>query len=242
MSTVPFHPNRAMRVHLVDDVAVATSELLLDLVHGGEHLYVALTGGSTPQGGYVHAGNAGADWSGVSLWMSDERVVPISDERSNAGSAERALGEGVTPRDWQLVRTELDPAAAAADYEARIRAELPVNEHGVPVFDLVLLGIGPDGHCASMFPGTDAVTEMDRLVTHVDVPGLEPLVPRVTFTRPLISAATRVVFVVSGASKAAAVRAAFVDEPSVEVPSSLVTSADGSLEVVLDAAAVPTPA
>jgi 6-phosphogluconolactonase len=109
------------------------------------------------------------------------------------------------------VRGELEPAAAAAAYDAELRGER---------LNLILLGIGPDGHTASLFPHAPSLRERDRLAVDAEA-GLEPFVPRVTLTLPAIASADLVVFLVTGAGKAEAVRHAFAEPPSETTPASL---------------------
>ena len=104
----------------------------------------------------------------------------------------------------------------------------------MPVLDLVLLGLGPDAHTASLFPRDPALDETDRLAVGVDNPGMAPLVPRVTMTLPVLSAAREVVFLIAGEDKAEAVRRAFAGVADPDAPASLVRPEDGSLTVLLD--------
>jgi 6-phosphogluconolactonase len=134
------------------------------------------------------------------------------------------------------MKGELGPHAGADDYEQQLRTVF--GDEGVPRLDLILLGLGPDAHCASLFPGDSALGENKRLVTGVEVPGMAPLVPRISFTLPLLNAGREVVFLVSGAEKAEAVARAFGRlRPGPDAPSSLVRPSSGSLRVLLDQAA-----
>jgi 6-phosphogluconolactonase len=118
-------------------------------------------------------------------------------------------------------------------YETLVRERLGDE----PRWDLLLLGLGPDGHTASLFPGKPEVEESSRLVTAVPVAGLEPRVPRVTLTLPALNAARRVVFLVTGEAKAEAVARVFGDAPDPELPAARVRPRDGTLTVLLDEAA-----
>ena len=131
------------------------------------------------------------------------------------------------------VETQLDPDAAAAEYESRLREEL--GNH--PRLDLVLLGLGPDSHTASLFPGKPALQETHRLVTAVPEAGMEPQVPRVTMTYPLLNTAREVVFLVSGGDKGEALRRAFGEPPDESSPAAHVRPGAGTLTLVLDQAA-----
>jgi 6-phosphogluconolactonase len=188
-----------------DDPARRVADLLLE-----SNGNVALAGGSTPRRAYELARER-LDWSGVGFWWSDERCVPPDDERSNYGMARAALLDHVDNADVHRIRGEHGGAEAARLYEEELR--------GVTI-DLCLLGIGPDGHTASLFPRSPALEEGRRLVVPAE-PGLEPFVERVTFTLPAIAAAALVVFLVAGADKAEAVERAFTRPPSPDTPSSL---------------------
>jgi 6-phosphogluconolactonase len=162
--------------------------------------------------------------------------VPPDDERSNFGMARDALFDrlpGKVP-DVRRIPGELGPDAGAAEYETALRAAFG---EGIPRFDLVLLGLGPDGHCASLFPGDPALEERERLAVGVPRAGLAPWVPRVTLTLPVLNAARQVMFLVTGADKAAATARAFGGEPDPRIPASLVAPADGTLTVLTDRAA-----
>jgi 6-phosphogluconolactonase len=189
---------------------------------------IALSGGSTPRRAYERAAASEPDWSAASLWLVDERVVSLDDERSNARLVrETLLDRLVSKPSFHLVRTELGPEEAAAAYDQ----ELDDARLG-----LVLLGIGPDGHTASLFPNAPALHERERRVVAAEA-GLEPRVPRVTMTIPALSAAQDVLFLVTGSDKADAVRRAFEEAPSPATPASLVRSLGGTTTAILDAAA-----
>ena len=116
------------------------------------------------------------------------------------------LNKGVRPSVMRM-EGELGPEAGSASYEALVREHLG----GEPRWDLLLLGVGPDAHCASLFPGKPEVEERRRLVTGVELAGMEPQVPRISLTLPALNSARRTVFLVTGADKAQAVARAFGD-------------------------------
>jgi 6-phosphogluconolactonase len=206
--------------------AEATADRLAEAARAG--LVIALTGGSTPRRAYELAALREPDWSGAGAWWGDERCVPPHDERSNYRLARESLLDRLSrPPLVHRIRGELDPAEAAAEYE---------RELGDTRLDLVLLGIGPDGHVASLFPEAPTLEERERRVVPAEA-GLEPFVPRVTLTLPVLCAARAVVFLVTGTEKAAAARAAFVEAPSPRTPASLVRAVDGISVAILDRAA-----
>ena len=223
-----------MDVRIVDDPARVVADLLVDVACAGGH--IALAGGSTPKRAYELVAGVDADLSAATLWLGDERVVPRDDERSNARMVRQTLLAGLPEERRPMlieVEPELGPEAAAAAYETRLRAQL--GNH--PRLDLVLLGLGPDSHTASLFPGKPALAETHRLVAPVPEAGMEPQVPRVTMTYPLLNSAREVVFLAAGADKAEAVRRAFGDPPDESSPAAHVRPGAGTLTVVLDPAA-----
>jgi 6-phosphogluconolactonase len=175
----------------------------------------------------------GIDVSGCTMWFGDERCVPPEDERSNYSMADEAmfarLGDSRLPTIHRM-KGELGPAEGASDYERLLR------EAGSPRFDLVLLGIGPDGHCASLFPDQASLDERSRAVVGVPEAGLEPFVPRVSMTFPRLANARQIVFLATGSSKADAVAAAFGPDarPDPHVPSSLLVPLAKEIKVLLD--------
>ena len=174
---------------------------------------IALSGGSA-RAAYELAAELQPDWSGVELWWVDERCVPPDDERSNYRLVRETLLTRIELREETVhrIRGELAPEEAAAAYHREL--------DGVQLA-LALLGIGPDGHTASLFPHAPALEERERRAVPAQA-GLEPFVDRVTMTLPLLRAAALVVFLVAGESKADAARRAFGEAPDPGTPASLV--------------------
>ncbi len=201
---------------------------------------VALSGGSTPR--LLYRKLASPNYAGYLAWdkwhvfWSDERCVPPDHADSNYRLAKEHLLDRVPipPDQVYRLRGELDPSEAAQEYE---RQFLGVFGEAKPVFDLVLLGIGEDGHTASLFPGTEALRKKRRLVVANWVPQFAAW--RLTFTLPLINAAAVIVFLVTQESKAAVVRRV-LQSPSdgVPLPAARVRSFSGTVHWFLtDAAA-----
>jgi 6-phosphogluconolactonase len=190
--------------------------------------HIALTGGTTPELAYKEAAQREPDWSGTEIWWSDERCVPPDDDLSNYALAKRTLLDLLErePRALHRIKGELGKEKAAADYE---------RELGDTVFDLELLGIGKDGHVASLFPNAPTLHERKRVLPAA--PGLEPFVDRVTLSVPALNSAREIVFAVSGAEKADAARRAFASRPGPETPASLVRARNGRTIAILDRAA-----
>jgi 6-phosphogluconolactonase len=210
-----------------ESAARRAGELLAEAVHDGGH--VALSGGKSPEIAHETAARLQPDWSRVELWWGDERCVPPDDDRSNYAMAKRTLLDrvDVQPADVHRIRGELEPEAAAAEYDEALRGvRLRMN----------VLGIGPDGHTASLFPRAPGLHERERLAIAAEA-GLEPFVPRVTMTPPMLANADCVLFLITGEGKADAVRQGFEEPPCDATPTSRIRSRDGQTIVVLDAAA-----
>jgi 6-phosphogluconolactonase len=190
---------------------------------------IVLTGGRSPGRAYELAAEREPDWSPATLWWGDERCVPPDDERSNFRLARDTLLDGLSaqPREVHRIQGELGAEAAADAYDADLEGAR---------LDLMLLGIGPDGHAASLFPSEPTLEERSRRVVAAEAK-LEPFVDRVTMTVPVLCSAPEVLFIVTGTSKADAVERAFGMPPSLAAPASLIRSATGRTRVVADRAA-----
>jgi 6-phosphogluconolactonase len=225
-------------IEVIDDPARACAAMLLSAVlHGGD---VVLTGGSAPRPAYEELASSirtvGADLGSTTLWFGDERCVPPQDERSNYRLVKQTLLDplhDLTAPTVMRMHGELGPHKGAEAYERQLQ------EAGEPEFELLLLGLGPDGHCASLFPDQSSLAERARLVIGVEEAGLEPFVPRVSLTLSGLANAKQTVFLVTGESKAEAVAAAFGPDatPDPHVPASMVVPLANELKVLLDPAA-----
>lgn len=200
------------------------AELLAQAARAGSE--IALTGGSTPGRAYELAAELEPDWSSAGVWWGDERCVPPDDERSNFGLARKTLFDRLEaqPARVHRIRGEDGPAAAAGAYDQELRGT---------ALDLLLLGLGPDGHVASLFPNSPGLTQTERLAIPAE-PKLEPFVERVTLTPPALRGARRVVFLVTGEQKAEAAANAFVGPPDPAVPGSLIRAENGETLAILD--------
>jgi 6-phosphogluconolactonase len=214
------------------EVATVVAERLARAAREGGN--VVLTGGTTPETAYKEAAKRAPEWSNVDVWWGDERCVPPDDEKSNYGMAKRTLLDRLdgAPRGVHRIKGELGKKEAAADYE---------RELGDTQLDLLLLGVGPDGHVASLFPNAPTLRQRKRVLP-AD-PGLEPFVDRVTLSLPALCSAREIVFLLSGESKADAAARAFAADPSPDTPASLVRARAGRTIAILDrAAAAKLPA
>jgi len=211
------------RIEVSDDPAEAVARVVAEQAARGRS--IVLTGGRTPGRAYARAAVLHPDWSEVSVWFGDERCVPPDDERSNYALAKRTLLDRLVGEpDVHRIRGELQPADAAGEYDRAL--------DGVAL-DLLLLGVGADGHIASLFPGSPQLGVTDRRATSGPA-GLEPWVDRVTLTLPELHSARRTVVLVTGADKAEAVARAFSGDITEETPASLLRAGGSSLEVYLD--------
>ena len=217
---------RAVDIVVAADPARDVGERLAAAARKGGH--IVLTGGSTPRAAYEIAASLQRDWTGVELWWGDERCVPQDDERSNYRMTKTALLDRVQTGAVHRMPGELGREEGARVYEQ----ELGQLER----FDLVLLGLGPDGHVASLFPEQPTLDETERRVAGAEARHA-PFVDRITLTLPALRSAREVLFLVTGEDKADAARAAFEGGPSRAVPGSLVRAIDGTTIAVLDAAA-----
>jgi 6-phosphogluconolactonase len=197
----------------------------------GAQGHVALTGGSTPRAAYERVAAVRPDWSGVDIWFTDERCVAPDHEHSNFRMAKEALLDSVDGARVHRMCGELGPREGAADYE-RALGEAFGDE--LPSFDFMLLGLGPDAHTCSLFPGDDALGARERRAVGVERPGMAPLVARITLTLPVVNAVRHAVFLVTGEDKAEAMARAFAGPPDPSAPASLV---DDGVTVLCDAAA-----
>ena len=226
------------------DLARAAAEHFMEVVSGAlldrESFSVALAGGSTPRGMYALLAGVPLDWGRIHIFWGDERCVPPEHPDSNYRMARAAFLEyvAIPPENIHRVRGERSPEKAAAAYEQELRAFFAPQDP--PVFDLVVLGLGDDGHVASLFPGSPALQERQRWVVTVEhqQPPL-PLVDRVTLTLPVINAARQVTFLVSGAGKAARLGQVFTPLTGDEelLPAQLVEPESGNLLWLVDEAA-----
>jgi 6-phosphogluconolactonase len=215
---------RGVAIHVVEQWDRLAAGWLVHFASEGGH--VAVSGGSTPGHAYELAAGLLPDWSRAHLWFCDDRVVPPDDERSNYRLLhETLLGRLESPPHVHRIHGELEPGEAAAQYDEDLRDIR---------LDVALMGIGPDGHTASLFPEAPALDERERRAVAAE-PGLEPFVPRVTLTRPVFEATGLLVYLATGEEKAEAVRRAFAEEPSPATPASLIRGRETI--AILDAAA-----
>jgi 6-phosphogluconolactonase len=228
----------SIEFQIVADPAQACADALSAAVATGEN--VVLTGGSTPRRAYeLAAAQHAQSWAGAKLWFSDDRCVEPHDELSNFAMVRTALLEplmqaGVEVDYCRRILGERGYEQAAIEYEREL--EHVGGGAGAIRFELVLVGVGSDGHICSMFPGQDTLSERSRLAVGVPQAGLEPFVPRVTLTFPALSRAKRVLVLATGAGKADPIAAAFADDAphTHDVPASLLTEHVEDIVVLLD--------
>jgi 6-phosphogluconolactonase len=205
---------------------------------------VALSGGSTPKALYslLAADYQHFDWKRTFLFFGDERHVPPTDAESNYRMVHESLLTKIALPSENVFRVHAenpDASAAAAEYESQLRSffelEPGVQSEEFPRFDLILLGMGPDGHTASLFPGSDALNEQARLVVANWVAKFNN--HRITFTFPVLNHAAEALFMASGADKADMLHQVLETTPMPPLPSQGVQPSDGQLLWMLDEAA-----
>jgi 6-phosphogluconolactonase len=213
-------------------VAAYAARAVADLVDATtEPFHLALAGGTTPERAHELLAPLVSDWGHVHIWVSDERAVGPDDDESNWKMVRRSLLDRIEIPAENLHRVLGEEGAdiAATGYDAEIRAVVPAGEDGTPRFDLIMAGMGPDGHTLSLFPGHPEIDLTDVLVASLhDSP--KPPPHRITFTLPLVYAAPRVMLLVAGAEKADAL-ARVLAGPDKATPASMLDGA-GTLEVV----------
>ena len=176
-----------IEIVVADSPAHDVAQRLAAAARKGGH--VVLTGGSTPRIAYELAAGLETDWTGVQLWWGDERCVPADDDRSNYGMAKQALLDHVAVGAVHRMRGELGRDRGAELYEQELG--------DLECFDLVLLGLGPDGHVASLYPEQPTLDETERRVIGAEAK-LEPYVDRITLTLPMLRRAREALFLVTG--------------------------------------------
>lgn len=228
----------------VDALAEAAAErLIARMAARPNRISICLTGGSSPTHLYQLLGRepyrSQIPWPRTHWFIGDERFVPIADPLSNMGSARRLfLDRCAQPDHIHSIQTGAATPATAADlYEATLKSFYGANriDEDRPLFDVVLMGVGPDGHTASLFPGDAALDEAERWVIHVDRAHVAPFVPRVTLTLPTLGACREMLFLVSGPDKRAILGRVLTDP---ELPAARAYSRNETTWLI-DAAAMP---
>jgi 6-phosphogluconolactonase len=238
-----------------DDLARAMAEQILEVVQAAAAARgvarIAVSGGHTPKRTFELLADpseksfSGFPWEKLDLFWVDERCVPPNDEESNYRMTREALLDKVPlPADRVFrIEGELDPEVAAGRYESAIRNRLRLEGAELPTFDLIALGMGPDGHTASLFPHTEAIHELTRIAVANHVPQKETW--RVTLTAPVINQGRKVIFLIGGADKAPVLSEVLSAKYDPETwPSQLVRPTSGQLLLLLDreaAAELPAP-
>ncbi|HET9363849.1 MAG TPA: 6-phosphogluconolactonase [Candidatus Angelobacter sp.] len=198
---------------------------------------VALSGGNTPRSVYsllAQQYKTSLPWDKIHIFFGDERSVPPDHPDSNYRMANEALLSHVPvpPENVHRIHAELDPEAAAKDYESQLRSFFQLANNAWPRFDLIMLGLGDDGHTASLFPGSSALGENFRLVVPTWVEKKKTF--RVTLTYPVLNHAAEVEFLVSGSSKAEILRDVLNPSGSETFPAQLIKPDSGCVLWLLD--------
>lgn len=236
-------PNQQLPITVFDspaDVEKAALDLVRSILARGsedEPAHIVLAGGSTPRNLYERLAQVeDVPWDNVHVWFGDERTVPPDHEDSNYGMAHEHLLSriDIPAENIHRVRGEDDPARAARDYSAEIGEYVELRPSGMPKFDLVILGLGEDGHTASLFPDTEALDATMEVVVANEVPQEDTT--RITLTNPALNAAEHVLFLATGESKAEPL-AAIVEGGDDAPPAAFVRPVPGELHWYVDRAA-----
>jgi len=223
---------------LADAAARAIAEAAVAAVAEHGRFTFVLAGGGTPRDTYMRLAAPPlvdtVPWDKTSIFFGDERCVPPEHAESNYRMASEALLSKVgipAERVYRMRGEADDPEEAAAEYARTLATVFQTKRGGVPRFDLVLLGLGLDGHAASLFPGSPASKEIFRTVVAVYAAAAR-IPQRLTLTIPTLNAAARVIFLVSGAEKAKVVKATLTD--GAILPASMIRPSDGALTWIVD--------
>jgi 6-phosphogluconolactonase len=226
--------------HVARTAATRIGQVLRDAILRAGSATIALSGGNTPRDAYaLLAREAGIDWAKVRVFWVDERAAAAGDDRSNYRWAKATLidGAGIAADHVHRMPGDApDLEAGARAYESTVRAGVPVDAAGVPAFDALTLGVGDDGHTASMFPGDSTVDIEDRLVVAVLAkPGREA---RLSLTRPPIQHASHVFVMAVGPAKRAPLDRVWAAEGDLhQTPARLIRGCRGTVTWLVDAAA-----
>ena len=217
---------RNVDIVCADAAAERAAQRLAEAARAGGNIVV--TGGGSVAAAYELAAAMEPDWTKVDLWFTDERCVPPDDPLSNYRLVKESLLDRVQVHAAHRMRGELGRDEGAQQHEAELAA--------VDRFDFILLGMGPDGHIASLYPLQPTLDVTDRKAIGAEA-HLQPFVDRITLTLPMLRGAREIMFLITGEDKADACVRAFDGEPSRETPASLVRAIDGVTTAVLDPAA-----
>lgn len=236
--TVKISPSVAEVTRAAAELMVASAEAA---VKARGQARIAISGGSTPKSVFALLASEYREqmpWAQVQLFWVDERCVPPDDPESNYGMTKAAMLDEVPlpAANVHRMEGELDPEEAASRYEAALRTAFRLEGAETPTFDLIVLGLGPDGHTASLFPHTEGLHEMSRLCLANHVPQKDTW--RMTLSWPVITQGREVVFLIEGAEKAEILKTVFTGAYDPETyPSQLIRPANGKLTLLLDTAA-----
>jgi 6-phosphogluconolactonase len=232
--------SKLLQYSSLEELSIAASKLVMsranEAIRSRGVFRIALAGGSTPKHLYEILSSEKyinqTDWSAWKIYFGDERIVPPSDDRSNYAMAAESLLKHVPIKENNIYTPLVDlpdPETIAVEYEALIRRSFD-NSVETPRLDLMLLGLGSDGHTASLFPGKPSLNEQTHLIVATTHGVLPPHVDRITFTLPFINAARHVVFLVSGNDKTTAFQAAYNGTAVKAVPAYYVQPSHGDVQ------------
>lgn len=225
------------------EAAARMARAIQDALKDRGEAMIALSGGNTPNPAYALLAAQTIDWNKVHVFWVDERCVPPDHERSNYGSAKKAFLDriAIPTNNVHRMHGEEDPERAAADYDALLRDTVKSKISGIPSLDLVVMGIGDDGHTASLFPGNNSHTITDRLVAAIPKTsdaGKEPREPRLTLTVPILENTKAAVVICVGKAKHEPLERIWAANGDVnETPGRIIRDFRGSITWAIDRAA-----
>ncbi|MFQ5469632.1 MAG: 6-phosphogluconolactonase [Gammaproteobacteria bacterium] len=234
----------ADQITLARKAAKRTFELATQAIHHNGSFHIALSGGSTPRLLFEELTSNPEkypiDWQHVHIYFGDERSVHPSHQDSNYRMAHETLISKIQLPNHHAhrIEAELPPDQAAQKYQHVLEKQLPKSKEGIPLFDLVLLGLGPDGHIASLFPDTTIIQERAQIVSAVYVEKLQTW--RISITYPTIDQARHIMILVSGSNKSQIIRELFTDNNNRPIYPVERLNPHGTLEWFLDKAAAQT--
>lgn len=237
------HPRNVIVAPDAAALAHSAAQRLVDrIADSGDHPTICLTGGSTPKRLYeLLATPSWRDripWLRMHWFIGDDRFVPPDDPLNNMGMARRAFLDVCAPAgNIHAISPAATPDAAAQLYESELRDFHTAHRAGKSLFDLVLLGVGPDGHTASLFPNAPALSEQSRWAVGVARANVAPYVPRVSLTLPCLAQTREMLFLAAGHDKQDILRRIFAGE---DLPAGHAQAADGKTLWMLDQAAAPS--
>lgn len=214
-----------------DKASILIAKMINKVLSKNEICTVALSGGSSPKGTYRRLAFRDIDWNRVFFAFVDERNVPDADDKSNFKMIDSSFFKELNIQSKNILKINAlpgEPEKVAEQYERLISNFFKIHrldtDNGIPIFDIMILGMGPDGHTASLFPGSDSLKETKKIVINTEAPEAFDIKERITFTMPVLNSAKNTIFIVSGKDKKDIITSVMKNEK--KYPASLVNNKD----------------